>query len=237
MSDNVDTSTEQAETETPSSGVDALIKRLRDEGVAAGQAQAKKIVSEAEARADWILKQAKTESDEMLSEAQDQAERLQRSGEDALKIAARDMILQMKMQLMERFSDEVRRLISREMKREDFLQRLIVEVCRHSTEGVEVEDADSVEVLLPRDIVGLEDLRRNPEELEEGTLAHFVVAEAADLVREGISFGVSDDVDGGIRIRLVDADIEMDLTDEGVAAVLLQHLQPRFRALLEGIVK
>ena len=27
------------------------------------------------------------------------------------------------------------------------------------------------------------------------------------------------------------------LTDEAIAALLLEHLQPRFRAILEGIVK
>ena len=34
-----------------------------------------------------------------------------------------------------------------------------------------------------------------------------------------------------------DEDIVLDLTDEAVAGLLLLHLQPRFRAILEGIVK
>jgi len=36
---------------------------------------------------------------------------------------------------------------------------------------------------------------------------------------------------------MVDKDISLDLTDEAIAALLLEHLQPRFRAILEGIVK
>ena len=36
---------------------------------------------------------------------------------------------------------------------------------------------------------------------------------------------------------MVKGNIKIDLTDEAIAALLLQHLQPRFRAVLEGIVK
>jgi V/A-type H+-transporting ATPase subunit E len=36
---------------------------------------------------------------------------------------------------------------------------------------------------------------------------------------------------------MVDKDITLDLTDQAVADFLLQHLQPRFRAVFEGVVK
>ena len=45
-----------------SSGVEALIQRLRDEGVESGRAQAEKIVADAETRAGWILKQAEEDA-------------------------------------------------------------------------------------------------------------------------------------------------------------------------------
>jgi V/A-type H+-transporting ATPase subunit E len=38
-------------------------------------------------------------------------------------------------------------------------------------------------------------------------------------------------------VRLVDRDVVLDLSDRAVADVILEHLQPRFRALLEGVVK
>jgi V/A-type H+-transporting ATPase subunit E len=45
------------------------------------------------------------------------------------------------------------------------------------------------------------------------------------------------DVADGIQVRLVDKEIILDLNDQTIADLLLAHLQPRFRALLEGIVK
>ena len=47
-----------------SSGVDALIAKLRDEGVTAGRAEAEAIVADAKAEAERILSKAKTEADQ-----------------------------------------------------------------------------------------------------------------------------------------------------------------------------
>jgi V/A-type H+/Na+-transporting ATPase subunit E len=38
-------------------------------------------------------------------------------------------------------------------------------------------------------------------------------------------------------IRLEDNAMMIEFTDKAVATLLLKHLQPRFRALLQGIVK
>jgi V/A-type H+-transporting ATPase subunit E len=35
-------------------------------------------------------------------------------------------------------------------------------------------------------------------------------------------------------VRVVGEDLEIDLTDEAVAQLLLKHLLPRYRAILEG---
>ena len=97
--------------------------------------------------------------------------------------------------------------------------------------------ARDVEVLLPGDVVGFEELSRNPEELEKGLLTHFVKLTGDELLREGVTLGVARDGRGGIRLRLKEEGVMLDLSDEAVAGVILEHLQPRFRALLEGIVK
>jgi len=90
---------------------------------------------------------------------------------------------------------------------------------------------------LPEDIVGVEDLRRNPEELKQGALSHLTAAIASDLLRDGVSFEVSDQIKSGIVIKLEENNMVIDFTDEAVATLFLEHLQPRFRALLQGIVK
>ncbi|MEN8131310.1 MAG: hypothetical protein ABFS45_14180 [Pseudomonadota bacterium] len=218
-----------------SSGVEALIARLRDEGVTAGRKEAQRIVKEAETRANWILKQAKEEAVQIKQAAQQQAAYHEKAGKEALNVAARDALLALKTTLAGQFASEVGRLISAEMRKQELLKQMILEVVGRVKEDVTVDG--QLEVLLPRDVMGLEQLSRDPEQLEQGKLTHFVRLVSADILREGVSFRVEDDIEGGIRLRLVDQDVTLELTDGAVASLILQHLQPRFRALIEGIVK
>jgi V/A-type H+-transporting ATPase subunit E len=220
-----------------SSGVEALIERLREEGVAAGHAVAQEIESEARRHAAQTVQDAQARAQRLVAEARKASDVLKKGGEEALRVAMRDTVLHLKGQLMEQFSTEVRRLIAVAMDQEEFLRQLILEVAGRAREQAGVDAGQPVRLLLPRALVGLEELRRNPLELREGSLSHFVLSVAGNVLAEGVSFGVADDDAKGIRLYLEDKDVGIELTDEAVAALLLQHLQPRFRAILEGTVK
>ncbi|HSD61984.1 MAG TPA: hypothetical protein VLC55_14115 [Burkholderiales bacterium] len=220
-----------------SSGVEALIERLREQGVEAGRSEADAIVTEARRRAAQLVHEAEAQAAQRVEAARKEARALQTGGEEALRIAMRDTVLRLKVELSERFSAEVRRLIAVAMDQETFLKQLILEVAGRAREEAGVDAGEAVQALLPRALVGLEELRRNPLELREGSLSHFVLSLAGNVLAEGVTFGVADDDARGIRLYLKDKDITIDLTDEKVAALLLQHLQPRFRAILEGTVK
>jgi V/A-type H+-transporting ATPase subunit E len=227
------TSTAQA----TASGLESLIARLRDEGVTAGHAEAQRLVADAQSRAHRILEKAEAESKSMVDAARRESEALRRAGEEALRVAARDAVLDLKDQLERRFAADVGKTVSEALRDPELLQRLILEVVgRARTEGA-VDRASQVEVLLPREAVGLDELRRRPEDLREGTLAHFVAAIAGDMLREGVTFLRAEDEAGGIRLKLTDRAVSLDLSDQAVAQAILMHLQPRFRALLEGVVR
>ena len=217
------------------SGVQTLIERLRQEGVDAGRTEAEKLVAEAESRAKWIVSQAQEEAEKIVGKARETAEREKTAADEALQVAARDALLGIKTQLTKRFTGEVRRLVSDKMKSEALLEKMILEILGRGREAI--DETAPAEVLLPRDVVGLEDLRRNMDELQEGPLTQFVTALATEQVREGVTFGAAEDNEGGIRIHLKDSELTLDMTDTSVANLLLEHLTPRFRALLEGIVK
>jgi V/A-type H+-transporting ATPase subunit E len=220
-----------------SSGVEALIERLRDEGVAKGRATAEEIEAEARRHAAQTVQEAQARAEQLVMEARKESRALQQGGEEALRIAMRDTVLHLKGQLMEHFSAEVRRLIAVAMDQEEFLKQLILEVAGRAREQAGVDAGQPVKVLLPRALVGLDELRRNPLELREGSLSHFVLSVAGNVLAEGVTFGVADDDAKGICLHLEDKNVEIELTDAAVTALLLQHLQPRFRAILEGTVK
>ncbi len=221
----------------PASGVDALIAKLREQGVSKGRSEADKIVEKAKADARKILDKAKKEAQEHLETARKEGDAYQSAGEEAVKTAMRDTVLDMKSRLMQRMSADVKRLTSDELSKDDTLQRMILELVGRARADAGLDKAETVEVILPEKAVGLEELRENPAELKKGTATKYVLGLSDEMLREGVTFSASEDVKSGVQVRMVEGNITIDMTDEAVAALLLQHLQPRFRAVLEGIVK
>ncbi|MBK1645494.1 hypothetical protein CKO25_12740 [Thiocapsa imhoffii] len=218
-------------------GIEALVARLRDQGVQAGQARAQQIEAEAKHEAARILRDAEAQAKAIREATQREVDALRKGGEEALKLAMRDTILRLKAELSDRFSDEVKRLIATKLEQEQFLEQLILEVAGQARASAGVGTGQAVEIQLPKALVDPEELRRNPLELREGSLSHFVLSLAGNLLTAGVTFGVAAGPDEhGLRIALKDKDIVIDLTDETIAAILLAHLQPRFRAILEGMV-
>lgn len=216
------------------SGVEALIERLRLQGVEKGQEEAAQLIEEAQHRADWLIQQAEQEAKQIRDQARGDAERLRKGGEDALKIAARDVQLQLREALGRVFADRVRILVREQLDDAEFMQALLKEVVCTVRDSADLA-TKPVEVLLPAQFVGIDELRRNPNAYREGKLSHFVQQLLAEQLREGVSFDIGDQ--RGLLLRFEGEDAEMDLSDRALAELLLRHLQPRYRALLEGVIR
>jgi len=216
---------------TESSGVEILIARLRDEGIAKGRAEAQTIVSTAKQEAAEIVAAARRESDLLAAKAGEEAAKLKAAGEDAIRLAMRDTILALEAGLINEFQNMLRKLVKGVLQDEGFLQQLILEMA-----GKTAPLPEKAEFLLPAGIVSLDDLRCKPEEAKPGSLAHFVLSLGGGMLREGLSFGVSDSPGAGIKVKLVDNNVQIDMTDNAVSQLLLKHMLPRFRALLRGAV-
>jgi V/A-type H+/Na+-transporting ATPase subunit E len=215
--------------ETQSSGVQELIDQLQEQGVERGNQEADKLLSDAQHKADATLRSANSEAEQILAQAREEAKRVKAAGEDALRLACRDAVLKLQEAVGEDFESKVRRLVSHTLGDQEYLRQLILAVARKAMPD---ESEGPVEVLLPESLVTVQELQSSPEELKEGTLSHFVLGLAGDILRDGLSFDVSGDDTPGVRIRLVEDDVEIELTDETITALLMKHLVPRFRAIM-----
>lgn len=216
--------------EAHASGVQELIDRIRRDGVAKGHHEGETVVAAARAEAAQVLDRAQAEAEQIRSAARVEAERQRKSADDALRLAARDAVLALGEALRTDFLNKVQRLVSHTMQDHSFLQRLILEIARRA---MPENAGSSVEVLLPADAVTAEELQKHPHELAESSLSRFVLELSGDILREGLTFVPAEDERPGLRIQLKDQDVEIELTDEAVAGLLMEHLTPRFRALME----
>jgi V/A-type H+/Na+-transporting ATPase subunit E len=228
----------KSDTNSPDSkvafGVEALIERLRNEGVGAGRAEAEKIIKDARAAAQTILSKAQAEADQIVSRARTEAANVEKAGRQALEVAARDTVLDLKNGLSHRAAREVKHLVGEEVQLHEMLEKLILEVAGQAR--AKATEAGTVEILLPEKLVSLDDIAKDPAHLQASPLGRFAGLVARNMLRQGVTLTGSPNVKAGIKVRLTDKGIDLDLSDKAIADLLLQHLQPRFRALLEGIV-
>lgn len=216
-----------------SSGVQELIDRLRDDGVRAGRDQAQRMMSDAQEKAAHMIAAATKDAEEIMTKARAEIEAERAAAKESLKTAIRDTELMLEAELKTGFSAHVKRLVSMELKEREFLRTLIMavagRVCKEIPEGARAE------VLLPPDVFEKDEKGVRLTEQGKGQMHHLVLGIAGDMLREGLVVRRLDDGQVGLKIRLVGEDVEIDLTDNAIADVLLKFLLPRYRAIVAGV--
>jgi V/A-type H+-transporting ATPase subunit E len=215
-----------------SSGVQELIDRLREKGVEEGKEQGDQLLADARRHAAETLDKARKEAEGIVQQAREEADHIRAAGEEALRLAGRDAVLELKEEISRHFGDQVRRLVSHSLRDEQFMQRLILEIAGRS---VPKDAKQPMELLLPEEVLTPDEIERQVKDAKEGSLSHFVRTLAGEMMREGVSFGVAEDNAPGVTVKMVDEDIEIIFNEKAVAELLLRHLLPRFRAMMHGI--
>jgi len=222
-----------AETTTVASGVQELITRLRDEGVKSGREKADQVLREAQEQASRMVAQAKAESEQILSKARSEIETDKAAAIESLRVALRDTELKMEAELKETFADHVKRLVSVEMRDMEFLRQIILAIAGLAA-GDKACGEQPVDVLLPKTLFETDEKGTRLSEEGRANMRHLVLGISGEMLEQGVDLKPSEDIGGGIRIRLVGEDLEIDLSDKAISELLLQNLLPRYRAIVSG---
>jgi V/A-type H+-transporting ATPase subunit E len=219
--------------ETISHGVQELIDKLKEDGVSAGRETANQIEEEARKKAKEILSVAQKEADDILYSAREQANLEKDSAREAFQLAFRDASLKLKEMISEEFAARLQRLVKQELDDTAFLRQLILLLT--TEEKYDEFKKQNVDVILPESIFELEDLREDPVEARDSQLSQFVHSLVSNQLRTGVELHIGRDHSSGLKIQLNGNSIELDFTDQAITDMLLNHLMPRFRAMLDGI--
>lgn len=214
------------------SGVDELIAKLRDDGVNAGKDEAQRLVSDAQAKSSSIVAKAKSEADAMVSDARATIEKEKDAAKESLRVAVRDTELMLESELKAGFSDHVKRLVSAELKDPEFLKQLILTVAGRTCPVL--PEKEGFEVLMPASMFEKDKGGEHVSVKSKKRLHDFVLGISGDMLRDGVEIKAEDAARPGLRIKLKDKDLEIDLTDNAISNVLLRYLLPRYRAIVSG---
>ncbi|MCG8669960.1 MAG: hypothetical protein MI867_11145 [Pseudomonadales bacterium] len=212
-----------------SSGVQSLIDRLQQEGVAAGREQGERIVTDAEKRAAWLIQQAKEEAEQIVSKANAESEFIKQAGQEALQMAVRDSQLFLKNHLMNTFAAQLNSMVSQALSNSDLLEKMILEIAHQAR-----PQDQSVKILMGEMQPHSKDEKLNEE--VSAALIQFVSEHGAQLLEKGVEIEVLGDPQASLRLQLKEQNAEVVLNDRTVSALILQHIQPRFKTLLEGLM-
>ena len=208
------------------SGVQELVDRLRQDGVAEGQEQAARILEEARREAAEIVDLARREAAEIREKAELASTRLRKAGEESLELAVRDALLRLRTEIEDRFAAQLGRLVSERLQDRDFMEKLLLNIA-----GEAVPRDRPVEIVLP-DTFGSA-TPDNPMGRLEAEVDGFVLGVTGDMLREGVTILVSDEVEVGLIVRVADEGLEVRLDERALRELLRENLLPRFRELLD----
>ena len=216
-----------AETTTTSSGVQELIDRIRDQGVQAAQTEADRVLRDARQQAQEIVARAKAEADAAQAKAREEIEAYRQASLDALRLAARDTVLDLEARVLARFEEFVKRLVVSATRDRELVRSIVLVLAGHAAEEF-IQDKE-VEVRISSSLL---EGPTGPVFKEEGKLA--ILGLSSDMLREGLELVPDSEIEGGARVRLVQDKLEIDLSDRAIARLISQRLIPRFKAIMEG---
>ena len=109
-----------------SAGVQELIGRIRDQGIQAAKDQADRIVKEAEIQAAKMVADAKAEVERMREKTLAEIEANRAAAMEALRLSARDTVLQLKSKVASSFEVFMKRLVTSATRDEELIKALVL---------------------------------------------------------------------------------------------------------------
>ncbi len=195
-----------------------LIEKIKNEGVRNAEEQSEEIISNAEKRADEIVKKAQEDAQRIIESAEKEAEKIKTTGKEALKQAGRDMLLGLKEKI------------------ERVFRSVVVEESGKALRGKNLETAITKVVgsMKPDEIQDMNVLldKTDLDEIEKGLRAAL-----SDKLKSGLELKPVETSMSGFHITEKDGSAYFNYTDEGIAEVLCEYLNPRLSDILKEAVR
>jgi V/A-type H+-transporting ATPase subunit E len=192
-----------------------LIDKIKSEGVKEAEEQAAQIKKRAEEEASRIMSSAKKEAETIIQEATNKTAQFERTSKEAIKQAARDMVLSLKGEIIELFDT----ILQREIKR-TFQGDVLKDVILFLIKSWGKEQSGGVQLLLPE---------KDAKRLEE-----YLIGQLAAEMKKGVEIKPEPKLEAGFKIVEKDGSAYYDFSLEGIRAYLLEYLNPKVREQIQG---
>lgn len=197
--------------------LEELTRKLYDEGLEKGRADADKLVSDAKDEAARLVSEARSEADAIVKAAEAKAEELHKNSLTEISLAGKQVVAELKKQIADLIvakstTDNVRKA----NMDADFVKNMLLEVARNWN-GTST-DTVSLSALLP--------------ESRRAELDAAFEKSAKDLLNAGIEVGYSKNVKSGFKIGPKEGGYHISFSDEDFDALLGEYLRDKVAKML-----
>lgn len=196
-----------------------LIDKIKKDGVASADNEAKKIIDEAEKKAQAIIEDAQKKADDSIKSAKAEIARLEKASEDAITQACRNMLLSFKDSLVGELDAFVKSECAKTYSK-DLLKTLVPETVKAWCKNA---DASELSVLLSE---------KDCKELEKEFKAAL-----KDELAKGMEIKIDKSLDAGFRVGVNNGNAYYDYSAEAIADLFTEYLNPRVSAIMKNAVK
>lgn len=195
-----------------------LVEKIKKDGVESAEARAAEIIKAAEDQAAAVLKKARDEAEAIITQGKAEASRSEKAGVDAIRQAARNLLIAFR----DGLTAELDALVKTETVRA-YDTELLKKVIPAVVQGWASSGSESIDVLLGE---------KNAAALSSNLQA----ALKAELAK-GLTIRSDAGLDGGFRIGTRDGAAYYDFSADSVAELFSAYLNPKVAEILKSAAK
>jgi len=197
--------------------LEELTRKLYDEGLEKGRADADKLVSDAKDEAARLVSEARSEADAIVKAAEAKAEELHKNSLTEISLAGKQVVAELKKQIADLIvTKSTTDNVKKANMDADFVKNMLLEVARNWN-GTST-DTVSLSALLP--------------ESRRAELDAAFEKSAKDLLNAGIEVGYSKNVKSGFKIGPKEGGYHISFSDEDFDALLGEYLRDKVAKML-----
>ena len=196
-----------------------LTRKLYDEGLEKGRADADKLVADAKAEAARLVAEAKAEAEAIVKAAEAKAEDLRKNSMAEISLAGKQAVAKLKEQVAEMIiaKSTVEGVKAANLDAE-FVKKMLIEVA-HNWNGASSDNV-SLSAMLP--------------EAAKAELDAAMEKSAKELLAAGVEVGYSKNVKSGFKVGAKNGGYYISFSDEDFNALLGEYLRDKVAELIFG---
>jgi V/A-type H+/Na+-transporting ATPase subunit E len=193
-----------------------LIDKIKNDGVKSAEESAAAIISEAEAKAKQIILDAEKKAKDLQENSQRDAEVSKQSSIDAVKQAARDLVIDLKKEIETIFENLIKSGTEESLKGDELSSAIIAVLNNWNKDSV-----SDLSVMLPVD--------------QEEAVVKSINKKFGDLLKEGLEIKPHKGIEAGFKISEKDGNVYYDFSAEGLGQMMAEYLSPALSNFVKDV--